>query len=128
MPEMLFKVPGSWSASAHVDDTKYHEMYAKSVRDPESFWASTASVSTGSSLTPARSARRLRPTRSQLNGSATTPPTYRSTASVAIWPSAPIRPPSFGRVIDPNKLERASLTARLLPPLAATTISTVLQK
>ena len=38
MPEMVFKVPGSWSASAHVDDAKYQEMYAKSVLDPESFW------------------------------------------------------------------------------------------
>jgi acetyl-CoA synthetase len=38
MSEMLYKVPGSWSACAHVDAAKYHEMYAHSVRDPESFW------------------------------------------------------------------------------------------
>jgi acetyl-CoA synthetase len=38
MPEMLFKVPGSWSASAYVDDAKYQDMYARSVRDPEGFW------------------------------------------------------------------------------------------
>jgi acetyl-CoA synthetase len=38
MSETLFKVPRSWSASAHVDDAKYREMYAKSVSDPESFW------------------------------------------------------------------------------------------
>jgi acetyl-CoA synthetase len=44
MPEMLFKVPGSWSASAHVDDTKYREMYAKSVRDPEGFTARTTTA------------------------------------------------------------------------------------
>ena len=38
MSEMLYKVPGSWSACAHVDTAKYHEMYARSVRDPEGFW------------------------------------------------------------------------------------------
>jgi acetyl-CoA synthetase len=38
MPEMLFKVPGSWSASAYVDDAKYQEMYARSLSDPEGFW------------------------------------------------------------------------------------------
>jgi acetyl-CoA synthetase len=38
MSEMLYKVPGSWSACAHVNAAKYHEMYAYSVRDPESFW------------------------------------------------------------------------------------------
>ena len=38
MSEMLYKVHGSWSASAHVNSAKYHEMYAHSVRDPESFW------------------------------------------------------------------------------------------
>jgi acetyl-CoA synthetase len=38
MSEMLYKVPGSWSASAHVNDAKYHEMYTQSVRDPERFW------------------------------------------------------------------------------------------
>jgi acetyl-CoA synthetase len=38
MSEMLYKVPGSWSAYAHVDGAKYHEMYTQSVRDPERFW------------------------------------------------------------------------------------------
>ena len=38
MSEMRYKVPGSWSASAHVNDPKYHEMYTQSVRDPERFW------------------------------------------------------------------------------------------
>src|ERR1700731_1493705 len=38
MSEMLYKVPGSWSACAHVDAAKYHEMYTQSVRDPERFW------------------------------------------------------------------------------------------
>ena len=38
MSEMLYKVPDSWPARAHVDDAKYRDMYAKSVRDPEGFW------------------------------------------------------------------------------------------
>jgi acetyl-CoA synthetase len=38
MSEMLYKVPGSWSASAHVSNAKYDEMYNHSVRDPEGFW------------------------------------------------------------------------------------------
>jgi acetyl-CoA synthetase len=38
MSEMVYKVPGSWSACAHIDAATYHEMYAKSVRDPENFW------------------------------------------------------------------------------------------
>jgi acetyl-CoA synthetase len=39
MPETLYKVPEGWSARAHVDEAKYRDMYAHSVRDPESFWA-----------------------------------------------------------------------------------------
>src|SRR5215216_1720040 len=38
MSDVLYKVPESRSASAHVNNAKYHEMYAHSVRDPESFW------------------------------------------------------------------------------------------
>ena len=38
MSEMLYKVPENWPARAHVDDAKYREMYAQSVRDPEGFW------------------------------------------------------------------------------------------
>jgi acetyl-CoA synthetase len=38
MSEVLYNVPGNWSTRAHVDAAKYHEMYAHSARDPESFW------------------------------------------------------------------------------------------
>ena len=38
MSEMLYKVPENWPAQAHVDDAKYRDMYARSVRDPEGFW------------------------------------------------------------------------------------------
>ncbi|MDE5455961.1 acetate--CoA ligase [Bradyrhizobium sp. CSA112] len=38
MSEMLYKVPEDWPARAHVDDAKYRDMYAQSVREPEGFW------------------------------------------------------------------------------------------
>ncbi len=34
-----FPVPDQWAKSAHVDDAKYQEMYARSIHDPEGFWA-----------------------------------------------------------------------------------------
>ena len=38
MSEMLYKVPENWLARAYVDDARYRDMYAQSVRDPEGFW------------------------------------------------------------------------------------------
>ena len=38
MSEMLYKVPENWPAQAYVDDARYRDMYARSVRDPEGFW------------------------------------------------------------------------------------------
>jgi acetyl-CoA synthetase len=38
MSEMLYKVPENWLAQTHVDDARYRDMYARSVRDPEGFW------------------------------------------------------------------------------------------
>ena len=38
MSEMLYKVPENWPARAYVDDARYRDMYAQSVRDPEGFW------------------------------------------------------------------------------------------
>jgi acetyl-CoA synthetase len=38
MSELLYKVPENWPSQAHVDDAGYHDMYARSVRDPEGFW------------------------------------------------------------------------------------------
>ncbi|WP_409192881.1 acetate--CoA ligase [Bradyrhizobium sp. RDM4] len=35
---MLYKVPEGWPARAHADDAKYRDMYARSVRDADSFW------------------------------------------------------------------------------------------
>jgi acetyl-CoA synthetase len=38
MSEMLYKVPTNWLGQAHIDHAGYRDMYARSVRDPESFW------------------------------------------------------------------------------------------
>ena len=37
MSEILYKVPETWPAQAHADITKYSDMYAQSVSDPEGF-------------------------------------------------------------------------------------------
>ena len=37
--EQIYNVPAEWSKRAYVDDAKYREMYARSVADPDSFWA-----------------------------------------------------------------------------------------
>ena len=38
MTEPLYTVAESWAKHAHVDNGKYLEMYAQSVRDPDGFW------------------------------------------------------------------------------------------
>lgn len=53
MSDKTYAPSADFTANAHVDAAKYDEMYAASIKDPEAFWGgSTASVSTGSSLTP----------------------------------------------------------------------------
>ncbi|MEM7743330.1 MAG: acetyl-coenzyme A synthetase N-terminal domain-containing protein, partial [Pseudomonadota bacterium] len=38
----LYAVPASSASVAHVGEGQYHEMYARSVSDPEGFWAEEA--------------------------------------------------------------------------------------
>src|SRR5258705_506059 len=42
MSEKIYDVPADWAKRAHVDDAKYREMYARSVSDPNGFWAEQA--------------------------------------------------------------------------------------
>jgi acetyl-CoA synthetase len=42
MSEKLYQVPAEWKSRAYVDDAKYQEMYARSIEDPEGFWAEQA--------------------------------------------------------------------------------------
>jgi acetyl-CoA synthetase len=39
MSEKLYDVPAEWKKRAFIDETKYQEMYARSVKDPNGFWA-----------------------------------------------------------------------------------------
>jgi acetyl-CoA synthetase len=42
MSNDLFPVPEAYARSAHCDEAKYQEMYARSMADPEGFWAEQA--------------------------------------------------------------------------------------
>jgi acetyl-CoA synthetase len=39
MAEKLYPVPAEWRRRAFIDDAKYQELYARSLNDPEGFWA-----------------------------------------------------------------------------------------
>ena len=39
MSDKVYEVPAEWSKRAYIDNAKYQEMYARSVTDPDSFWA-----------------------------------------------------------------------------------------
>ncbi len=43
MSDKIYPVTPDWKQRAHVDNAKYLELYARSVADPKSFWASEAS-------------------------------------------------------------------------------------
>jgi acetyl-CoA synthetase len=42
MSEKVYDVPAAWRQRAYIDDAKYREMYARSVDDPNGFWAEHA--------------------------------------------------------------------------------------
>ncbi|HKU04674.1 MAG TPA: acetate--CoA ligase [Bradyrhizobium sp.] len=42
MSEKIYDVSADWSKRAWIDDAKYREMYERSVRDPNGFWAEHA--------------------------------------------------------------------------------------
>src|SRR5689334_3798018 len=39
MSEKIYDVSAEWTERAFVNDAKYREMYARSVNDPNGFWA-----------------------------------------------------------------------------------------
>ena len=39
MSEKVYAVPAEWESRAFINDAKYKEMYARSVSDPDGFWA-----------------------------------------------------------------------------------------
>jgi acetyl-CoA synthetase len=42
MSEKIYEVPAEWKKRARVDDAKYRDMYARSIKDPDGFWAEQA--------------------------------------------------------------------------------------
>jgi len=38
----IYPVPADWAKRAYVDEAKYKEMYARSIKDPNGFWAEQA--------------------------------------------------------------------------------------
>ena len=42
MSEKIYEVPSEWKSRAYIDDAKYQEMYARSIKDPNGFWAEQA--------------------------------------------------------------------------------------
>ncbi len=42
MSEKIYPVPAEWESRAFINDAKYKEMYARSVSDPDGFWAEQA--------------------------------------------------------------------------------------
>ncbi|HEX5777488.1 MAG TPA: acetate--CoA ligase [Xanthobacteraceae bacterium] len=42
MSDKVYDVPAEWKSRALIDDAKYQEMYARSVKDPDGFWADQA--------------------------------------------------------------------------------------
>src|SRR6202521_6459033 len=42
MSDKLYDVPAGWRKRAFIDEAKYNEMYARSIKDPNGFWAEQA--------------------------------------------------------------------------------------
>src|ERR1700720_2392344 len=42
MSEKIYDVPADWAKRAWVDDAKYSDMYARSIKDPNGFWTEQA--------------------------------------------------------------------------------------
>jgi acetyl-CoA synthetase len=42
MSDKIYEVPADWRERAFIDDAKYQEMYARSIKDPNGFWAEQA--------------------------------------------------------------------------------------
>src|SRR5665811_1322574 len=42
MSDKIYDVPPAWQKRAYADKAKYEEMYARSIKDPNGFWAEQA--------------------------------------------------------------------------------------
>ncbi|HEY6258389.1 MAG TPA: AMP-binding protein, partial [Xanthobacteraceae bacterium] len=42
MSDKIYEVPAEWKRRAFIDDVKYRDMYARSIKDPDAFWREEA--------------------------------------------------------------------------------------
>jgi acetyl-CoA synthetase len=42
MAEKIYDIPSEWTKRAYIDAAKYKDMYARSIKDPNAFWAEEA--------------------------------------------------------------------------------------
>ena len=42
MSDKIYEIPGEWKQRAFINEAKYKEMYARSISDPDRFWAEEA--------------------------------------------------------------------------------------
>ena len=85
MSDKIYEVPAEWKRRAYIDDAKYKEMYARSIKDPNGFWAEQAKRIALVQGADARSRTpRSAPATSRSNGSRTASPTSPTTASTGI--------------------------------------------
>ena len=42
MSDKIYEIPAEWTKRAFIDEAKYQEMYARSLKDPDGFWAEQA--------------------------------------------------------------------------------------
>jgi acetyl-CoA synthetase len=42
MSDKVYDVPAEWAQRAYINDAKYRDMYARSIKDPNAFWAEQA--------------------------------------------------------------------------------------
>ena len=72
MSDKIYDVPAEWKKRAYIDDAKYQEMYARSIKDPNGFWAEQAKrIALVSSRPPRSRTPRFGPATSRSNGSRT---------------------------------------------------------
>ena len=102
-PNKIYDVPAEWQKRAFVDDAKYQEMYARSIKDPNGFWAEQAKrIDWIKPFTKVKNTSFDAATTSRSNGSRTARSTSLTTASTAISPSAATRPRSSGKATIPK--------------------------
>ena len=102
MSDKIYDVPAEWKQRAYVDDAKYREMYARSIKDPNGFWAEQAKRIHWYKTPHQDQEHRATPATSRSNGSRTASPTSPTTASTAICRSAPTRSRSSGKATTPR--------------------------